>query len=307
MNELRVHLTGECAELGLVPASDVARLLLLVENATARAASVVLGKPKLTTGRYREVIARAARFRLRAIESGSVVPVLDLPRPAAEPSSLEVETTTLTEDAVELLLDVAEFKREPHPVVARALVELADALRVGDRYEAVVFDRPTNGGPPRLVRVDGIARKHLRLYADHGPQPVRPDSVSGVLVEADFEKRTARLRTPTEPAVQVEFTEDLDDDIHAALRQPATLRGDVTYDPRTHVARSVTLSKVERGEQLVMGLDPQDYWRERSFEELAAEQGAGRPVDPEELYDADASEDEKDAFMVALAVYSKLT
>jgi hypothetical protein len=101
--------------------------------------------------------------------------------------------------------------------------------------------------------------------------------------------------------VTVEFPEDLDDDIHAALRQPATLRGEVTYDPRTHVARSVALDALERGEQLVMGVDPRDFWRVRSFEELAAEQGAGFPVDPDRLYDRDASEEEKDAFMAALA------
>src|SRR5829696_5236038 len=124
MDELRVHLSGDDARFGQVPAADVARLMLLVEGATARAASVVLGRPKTTTGRYKDVIRRAVQFRLRAVESGSVVPVLELPTPAeamevVDPFDLQV--ATLGQQAVTMLLDVAEGRRHPHPVVAGGL------------------------------------------------------------------------------------------------------------------------------------------------------------------------------------------
>jgi hypothetical protein len=131
--------------------------------------------------------------------------------------------------------------------------------------------------------------------------PVRADAVVGVLVEADFEKRTARLRTATEPAVQVAFTSDLDDDIHAALRQPATLRGEVSFDPKTQTARAVALRSVDRGKQLILGIDGEEFWRELSFEDSAQQQGAGSPIDPDLLFDAEASDEERDAFMAALA------
>jgi len=130
---------------------------------------------------------------------------------------------------------------------------------------------------------------------------MRPDAVVGVLVEADFEKRSARLRTPTHPAVLVSFTDDLDDDIYAALRQQATLQGEVAYDPNTNVARSVSLRSVAREEQLVLGVDKQAYWREMSLDDLARAQGVGGPIDPSSFRDADASDDERDAFMAALA------
>jgi len=78
MSELRVELAGEEAKLGEVPAADVARLILGVERAMARAASVVLGRPKTTTGRYDDVIERAVRLKLRVVVEGSVDAVMEV-------------------------------------------------------------------------------------------------------------------------------------------------------------------------------------------------------------------------------------
>jgi hypothetical protein len=62
------------------------------------------------------------------------------------------------------------------------------------------------------VRVDGQVRQRLRSYVDSAPPvPTRTDALAGVLVEADFEKRTARLSATTEPAVQIGFDEKLAD------------------------------------------------------------------------------------------------
>jgi hypothetical protein len=302
MTELRVGLTGPEARLGEVAAADVAYLIIGIERALSRSASVVLGRPKLTTGRYRGVIERAVHLKLRAVEEGSVVPVMELPDAAPlEGETLDLAVASLGDTALEKLIDAVDPQQHPHPVVAKALLELAEELHVGERYEALTLEARSNGRH-RAVRVDGEVRSRLRAYVNSvPPPPVRPDEVVGVLVEADFEKRTARLRTPSEPAVQVGFTEDHDDEIQAALRGQATLRGEVVYDPRTNAARSVVLRTLERGEQLVLGLDAEEFWRERSFEDLARQQGSGQPVDPESLYDADSSDEERDAFMAAIA------
>lgn len=302
MSELRVELAGGEAKLGEVSAADVARLILGVERAMARAASVVVGRPKTTTGRYDDVIERAVRLKLRPVMDGSVVPVLEVPQfVPADDSTLDLEATSLGDAALAQVLDAADPQKHPHPVVAKGLLELAESLRVGERYDSITFDSDA-GGRRRKVRVDGVVRARLRVYVDSVPlPPVRQDAVVGVLVEADFEKRTARLRTPTEPAVQVSFAQDLDDDIQAALRQQATLRGEIVFDPKTHVARSVVLRALDRGEQLVLGLDSAEFWRDRSFEDLARQQGAGEPVDARNLYDAEASDEERDAFMAVLA------
>ena len=304
MSELRVKLSGEGATLGEVAAGDVARLILGVERAIAQAAAVVLGRPKTTTGRYEDPISRASRLKLRAVEEGSVVPVLEVPDAVAVEGQFDVDVESLSESALYALFDAADPQQQAHPIVAKALLDIADQLHVGERYEAVTFES-TVRARRREVRVDGTVRARLRHYVDSAlVLTTRPDSVSGVLVEADFEKRTARLRTVTQSAVLVAFDEDLDDAIHTALREPATLRGQVVYDPKTNIARSVVLRAVERGEQLVLGLEPGEYWRTRTIEDLAREQGAGQPIEPETLYDADASEGERDAFMAAIAEFA---
>jgi hypothetical protein len=302
MSELRVRLTGEEAHLGEVAASDVAYLILGVERALSQAASVVIGRPKTTTGRREQVIADAIRLRLRAVEEGSVVPVLEIPDvELGEEDTLDLDVASLGDAALDRVIDAADPQTHPDPLIAKALLELADRLRIGERYETLTFDAKTSSHR-RNVQIDREARERLRAYVDSAPPtPARPDALVGVLVEADFEKRTARLRTATEPGVQVSFDDDLADEIQDALRHQASFRGEVVYDRKTNVAKSVSLQRIDRGEQLVLGLDVEEFWRERSFEDLARLQGAGQPADPESLYDAEATAEERDAFMAALS------
>src|SRR5437763_16554223 len=84
---LRVHLQGENAKLGRVAASDVAQLILAVERAVARAASVVVGRPSRKPGARELVINQAAHLVLLDVEDGSVTPVLEVPTVAVEPTS----------------------------------------------------------------------------------------------------------------------------------------------------------------------------------------------------------------------------
>ena len=304
MEELRIGLTGDNAHLGEVAAADVAYLILGIERAMSQAASVILGRPKTTPGRREQVIEKAVRLRLRSVEEGSVVPVLELPDfELFEGETLDIDVASLGEQALEAVIDATDPRSHPNvdPTVVKALVDVADRLRIGDRYEALTFDAKTNGRR-RTARVDGEGRQRLRSYVNSVPPTAsREDALVGTLVEADFEKRTARLRTATEPAVQVSFDDDLADAIQYALRQHASFRGEVVYDPRTSVARAVRLQRIDRGEQLVLGLDAEEFWREWSFEDLAQVQGAGQPADLDALYDAGATEKERDAFMAAIS------
>jgi hypothetical protein len=301
MREFRVKLEGHQAKLGHVPAADVARLLLLLEKSAAQAAAVVLHQPKTTSGRYKSVIEQAVHFRLVAIEEGSIVPVLELPEPApiAQGQTLDFDVLTLGEAAIEAIFEAAVAPTDP--VVAKAVLDVADGMHIGERYTAIVFEVPADGRPPRRVKVDGRSRQMLRDYVDGAPKPTpRTDDLLGVLVEADFERRTARLRTPTEAGVEVSFSDEQADEIQAALRQRSSVRGDVLYDPKNHSAKSVRLTEIVSGiEQLV--IDPGEFWNELSFDALAKRQGSGRPVDLDELYDAEATDEERDAVMAALA------
>ena len=302
MRAFRVKLDGREAHLGRVPAADVARLLLLFEKAAAQAAAVILHQPKTTTGRYRGVIEQAVHFRLVAIEEGSVVPVLELPdtAPPELGDALELEDLRLGESALQALLDAS--RKPTDPLIAKAILDVADGMLIGERYDAIVIDAPSRGrrGRRQKVTVDARARKRLRKYVDAAPAPsVRTDDLAGSLVEADFERRTARLRTPTDTAVEVTFSDEQADDIQAALRQSSTVRGEVRYDPKTHTAKSVRLTELVRGiEQLA--LDPDQFWSELSFQDLVERQASGRAVETRDLYDATASDEERDAVMAAL-------
>lgn len=301
MAGIRVHLTGDDAELGVVPAADVARLILALERAASLAASVVLGQPKTTSGRFGDAIENAVRFWLLAVEAGSVTLALELPEP--EPADrLPVDVPTLGQSALAMLLDVAGGLGRPHPVVQRAVLDIADRLRLGDRYDAVTFDVPSNGSSRRRIRLDGGGRSRLRAeVAKASTRVAEPHSVTGILVEADFERRTARLRTAIQPGVQVAFEEELANAVQAALRQPATLEGEVVFDPATHEVRSVTLRRMQQHEQLALLTPAGDYWSDRSLDDLAREQDARRPVDLDALHAADATDGEREAFMRALA------
>jgi hypothetical protein len=297
MTRLRLHLEGQHAALGDVPAADVANLILWTETAIMRAASVVVGRPKTTTGRFEEPIERSSRLLLVGVEEGSVQPVLELPQPEETDDALLLESETLGEAALERVLD-ALTDPTPEPVIAKAIVELAEKVHIGDRYDKLVIERNGDHRKSRKAVLDGAVRSRLRAYVDEAPQPpVRTDEVSGVLVEADFEDRTARLRTPAGP-VTVGFDAQLDDAIHAALRQPATLIGQVSYDPKTNTARSVALMRLLRGEQLSLGVDPTDFWRAHLVRDLARQQGV-EPVDF--TNPADLTDQEREAFLAAVA------
>src|SRR5215217_678197 len=90
MRVVRVQLEGVNAEPGRVAAADVARIIFGLERAIARAAYLVLGKPRRgPTGRHSQVIESAARLRFIGVEPGSFVEVFALPD-TAEPSDEEL-------------------------------------------------------------------------------------------------------------------------------------------------------------------------------------------------------------------------
>jgi hypothetical protein len=178
------------------------------------------------------------------------------------------------------------------------LVQLADEIGVGVRCDAVQLDVQ---GARASVVIDVGARERLREIAERPARP-RADTVVGTLVEADFERGTARLRAVGQRPVRVSFDDDLADEIQEALRRPAELVGEVTYDRETGVARSVALRRISPAEQLVLGLETEDFWLEPSFEDLRQQQGVGPADDLEALSDDELTDEEADEFLAALGV-----
>lgn len=295
---LRVRLSGGDARLGAVPASDVAKLLLGVEAAVARATGHVLGRRVKSTGRWQSAVATSVRFRLVAVEEGSVVTVLELPEMETDPDSFDFDASTLGEMGLVAALKTATGDAAD-PDVAAALLKMVDQIGLGTRYDAVTFDTDVRDAPP-AVTLDVPARERLEQVAAKASPEVRPDTLVGVLVEADFEKFSARLRSPDGRSVAVNFDEELADDIQEVLRSPAKLVGEIEYDPETARAVRVELRAITRAEQLAMYLEPGEFWEDVTIDDLRAQRGV-EPVSADvELGDPNLTDEEADAFLAAL-------
>lgn len=295
---LRVRLSGGEARLGAVPASDVAKLLLGVEAAVARATGDVLGRPVKSTGRWASAIATSVRFRLVAVEEGSVVTVLELPEIATDPDAFDFDASTAGEIGLAAALRTATGDAAD-PAVAAAFVRMAEQVGLGSRYEAVTFDTDVPNAPA-AVTLDAAAKERLERVAAKASPEIRADTLVGVLVEADFEEFTAELRAPDGRRIAVNFGEDLADEIYEVLRGPAELIGEIEYDAETSRAVKVELRAITRAEQLAMHLEPGEFWEDVTIDDLRAQRGVDPVSADAELGDPELTDAEADAFLAAL-------
>jgi hypothetical protein len=268
--EFRATLRGSEAALGMVRASDVARLITGLESVVAAAAYAVLGKPRRgSTGRHRAAIEAASRLRFQDVEPGSVVAVLRLPRlTEATDDTLNVDVDDLAGAAFDRIVETfAQPDDQVDPRIARALADLAHDLGIGERHEELLLTSARTAGAGRL---DASAKERMRWLAD-APLGHQPDVVVGTLREADFDRRTARLHAATGETVTVEFPAELDDEIQEALRAQAAFEGIITFDPNTATIKRVELRRISTPEPLPF--DASAFWTTSSVEDLAQAQG----------------------------------
>lgn len=293
----KVRLVGREAELGEVEAADVARLILGVERAVARAAGASIGKPVKPTGRWGRVVEDASSFRLRDVSKGSVVLDLELPDLPADDDRLDIHVASLGDRAWDLALRAIEDQEHADFDLLRALADLADKLHIGSKYDAIELHRAGDRDPARL---DSERRSQLReavrrqiLLLDAG--------VSGTLVEADFERNTAHVRTLRGDLIDVIFDKDQADEIQEALRQQSAFEGEVTVDPITNSVKTVRLRQLVRTEQLILGEEEAGaFWRAPTFAELRARQGTAPVRSFDDLHDDSLSDEEFEEFFAAL-------
>ena len=292
-------MVGGKAHLGEVPAADVGRLLIGVESALARAIQIQLRRRIKDQGRREKAVAAAARIRLKAIRRGSVLQVLELPSADELEGTLDLDVSSLSEDGLIRVLNEVEGIGKSHAHMSRTLANLGRDLQIGDRYEKVEFQFTPSVGKRRKAVLDQPARERLMINA--GINEAKSGTLIGTLFEANFERRSAKLRSPEGDEIAVAFPPQLDDDVQEALREQAGFEGEVSYDPETLTAKSVRLRNVERAKQLIVGLDPHAFWRFESFEELARHQSVSlKPFDPNEIFDVAATAAEREALQEAL-------
>jgi hypothetical protein len=292
---VRVRLIGGNAELGRIPSSDVARLLLGIERALARAAGHVTGRTVKPTGRWESVVEAAVKLRLVGLQRGSLVAVLEVPEPAKVVDSLIdlADIEHLGELALDRAMRTASGKSKD-PDVAAIFADWADELGIGYRYDAVEIRR-REGTKWHVARIDEGRRAQLANVASS--RLVTRGQVVGRLTEADFETGTAKLRLAS-GRIPVQFEPEHADDVQSALRQQARVAGSAVVDPETNQVASIRITEIRPARQLETGLTPGDYLDPRTIQEKALSQGITGPQDLRELVDEDATEAEIAAVMV---------
>jgi hypothetical protein len=299
VSSLLVALGGPDVRLGEVPAADVGRLLVNLDKVLTGAASVVVRRPAMGPGRREDTIKSAAHFRLRGIKPGSVLAELAPPAAPQTPDQFDVDVPHLGELAARTLIAGINDPDALHPAIAKPLAALLDEAGVGRTADSVSFILTDKAGTSLAT---GVANRELRRSLDRDETSVaeRNSDVLGTLVEADFEHRTARLLLVDNSAVNVSFDDSLDDGIYTALRGQARLEGLVRYDPDTEQAKTIQLRALAPAQDL-FDVDPRGFSRVRSFAELQSEQEVSGLVDSSELFDEDASEEERESYARIIA------
>lgn len=297
---LVLRLAGERARLGQADAIDVAHLIFGANAVIRRTASVLAGRRPGLRGRLPQQIADAVRLQLCGISEGSLVVEFELPDAMDESHALDLEDAPLGEATALTALAVLEGSATGFSDTATAWHQLADELDIGGRNDSLTLDMPSHARPP--VVLDASARARI---ADASQRARRDDETGervGVLFEADFEKNSARLRSPDGAAVAVRFDGEQAASIKEALRERTRIRGHITYDERTSEVVAVDLIEVLRAEQLVLGMPVSDFWTTKTVHEFAVEQGVSPVSSIDELRDDTISEHEAKAFMDALGL-----
>jgi hypothetical protein len=300
-NVIRLRLTGDQALRGRIPSADVGRLLLGAERVIAHAVGHVRGKQLKERGGWGKVVEDAVAFRFIRIEDGSFVAVIGVPD-LISPDPRILEAATLTEVALDGAIALAngtDGDREWHDV-ATAFVDWVDDLGIGTRYESLQIDhRSRQGTTSATLNLETRARLQKTAASPHPPH--RTDRIVGRLVEADFERDTARLRTPAGQKVEVGFDPTQEDAVQEALRREASISGEVTLDPTTARPKAVRLERIETGEQLQLGIGATELPPQRSIEELAQDRQVKPLSRNQNLRLRSIHDDEIDDYFAALA------
>ncbi len=298
---VQVRLVGAEARPGHIAAADVARVILGLERALARAAYLVLGRVRQgATGRHTGAVEAASRLRFVGTRAGSLVELLALPDATLDSNGFDLPVDDLSRRAFDRLVAFIQTPADDADAqLAAAVAQLADELGIGERTDSLTLGEPDPARPSAVV--DLSVRQGMRQIAQR-PAPDRDDLVVGTLFEADFERLTARLRMPAGGGtVTVTFPATMADAIQQALRSEAQLEGRVRYDARTGTATSIETRAVTHAEQLLLHSGDWPFGENLSVAELQHRQGVDGRVNVADLAAHDLTEDERDAFVAALS------
>jgi len=282
---LTVRLTGAATDQGRVALRDLVELGRHVQLCVERVGRVLVGQShSQRPGRKPKEVKAECTLDVVGFEKGSVVLKLDVRRQGQD----KLEGMHLGEEAVQTLvagMHALGNGGTARPVgydagVLHSVRDVGHILR--DGIETIEFET----GKRKATRQ--LRHTYDRSFQERVVRRIREPITNGRVVEgrllmADFKlsARRCRVHPPSGRAVDCTFGEDIMDTVQEFLRRNVRVTGEAQIEPETDQIKSLAISDIEpvtEGEEGFQDITAEDFWQEKSVDQLAEEQGV-RPVE----------------------------
>lgn len=278
---LVIRAKGPATVDGRMSLTDLIDLCKAFQTAVNRVARVLTGEAdSRKKGKKPKEILETCRLDAVALQRGSFEIALDFP-------NNRLEDMHLGRDAVRHLLQGLQDEQGlcgeilPAGYDVGVLASLRDMGRVFDRgVDSVEIDSWVNGAQRKFA----YSPAHRLRIKERIKQPVSNfRTLEGRLVMADFrqEGERCRLHPPIGEPITCQFDESLSEKVHKNLRSHVRISGETFEDSETGRVSRVkiqTLEPVEIGGEAFDSMVGDDFWSEKTLDELATEQDV-HPVD----------------------------
>ena len=303
---LVLRVKGPATKGGRLPLSALLRLGRHIQTAVERVGRVLVGQTdSRRPGRKPHEILQECGLEVVALNRGSFEIALDLPR-------AKFETMDLGVTSVEHLLEGIEGIR----LDAKALPPGYDAgvlhsLRgIGEMLGDGIDEIEAEGRTTRFYRAVAFTPAvHERVLGFLRGPVSNQRTVEGRLLMADFrhDGERCRLHPPVGEPISCRFDESLAESVYEHLRRYVRITGEAQEDPLTGKLRSLMIRDIQlvrmEGEAFDT-MDAEVFWRDKTFEELAGEQGVQSIQRLEDVFGKGAdlweTDDEFRAFLAAM-------
>lgn len=234
---LNVRLVGDAVRSHRISVDDFGRLIHNVQLAVKRLGQRIAGQEGKRQGRLPKDIESACSLDILAIEPGSVVVQLGLPRPKGQ-GQLFGDTG---EQAVERLLDGMAmlsgrskgWPKDFDPSVVDPMLEVGKIL--GHGVERIDFNFKRKSKAARAVSYTAAIRTRIEKRIE-SPVPEQV-AVVGFLLEVDFKDKTAEIHEALGPVVKIKFEESLEDIVLSGAKRQVKVIGTAERNSDGRVGR----------------------------------------------------------------------
>ena len=270
---------GPGTEGGRIQLADLLHIGRYVQAAVERVARVLVGQAdSRRPGRKPQEIIKECTLEVVAFSKGSFEIALDLPRTKFEAMHLGVEAIEkLFEGFEKIVTNGEELPVGYDNGVLHCLRDMGSILGEG------ITEIEAQTRTQRVRRTFTYSRDMRQRITEkiHGPVSLLR-SIEGRLLMADFKHdgERCRIHPPVGEPVTCVFQEDLTDIVYEHLRHHVRITGEATEDPATGKIKNIKISDIESVELEGETFEPitgEEFWREKSLDQLAEEQ-AVRPL-----------------------------